>query len=90
MGRGRSESQSDRAQDRSRLAAVTGGGSGIRRTSALRRAHASGDVAVMHVRDERGADVVEVIERFGGRAGFVHLHVSDKVTLLEAMYGAAR
>lgn len=77
-------------KDSSRLAAVTGGASGIGRASALRLARAGRDVAVLDMKDNRGAEVVAEIEGLGRRARFVHLDVTDEATVFEAMEGIAR
>jgi NAD(P)-dependent dehydrogenase (short-subunit alcohol dehydrogenase family) len=60
-----------------RVAAVTGGSSGIGRETAIHFAKHGASVVVADVDDEKGEDVVSTIEDDGGEAVYVHTDVSD-------------
>ena len=72
----------------SKVAIVTGAGSGIGRESALLFAREGARVVVAEVNDESGRNVVGEIEGGGGRAFFVHADVSVARDA-EAMVAAA-
>jgi NAD(P)-dependent dehydrogenase (short-subunit alcohol dehydrogenase family) len=58
------------------VAVVTGGASGIGRSTALELAHAGADVVIADLHDERARQVVEEIEALGRRALAVHCDVA--------------
>ncbi|MFT4963807.1 MAG: NAD(P)-dependent dehydrogenase (short-subunit alcohol dehydrogenase family), partial [Halobacteriales archaeon] len=60
-----------------RVAAVTGGSSGIGRETAIHFAKHGASVVVADVDDEKGEDVVSTIEDDGGEAVYVHTDVTD-------------
>jgi len=60
-----------------RVAAVTGGSSGIGRETAVQFAESGAAVVVADVDDEKGEDVVAEIEDAGGEAVYVHTDVTD-------------
>ncbi len=59
-----------------RVALVTGAAQGIGRAIAERFAREGAHVTVADINDERGAEVVEAIEKTGGLARFVHCDVA--------------
>lgn len=61
-----------------RVAMVTGGASGIGKTTALRIASEGGSVVIADLQDEAGAAAVAEIDQSGGKAAFVHLDVTDE------------
>ncbi|MFW6376676.1 MAG: SDR family oxidoreductase [archaeon] len=60
-----------------RVAAVTGGSSGIGRETAIHFAKHGASVVVADVDDEKGEEVVSTIEDDGGDAVYVHTDVTD-------------
>lgn len=60
-----------------KVAVVTGGASGIGRSTALLYAGEGASVVVADVDSERGQETVEMVESSGGRAMFVKADVSD-------------
>lgn len=56
---------------------VTGGGSGIGRSTALMMAESGAKVVVADFSDEHGAETVRLIEEAGGSAAFIHTDVTD-------------
>jgi NAD(P)-dependent dehydrogenase (short-subunit alcohol dehydrogenase family) len=60
-----------------RVAAVTGGSSGIGRETAIHFAKHGASVVVADVDDEKGEETVSMIEDDGGEAVYVHTDVSD-------------
>jgi NAD(P)-dependent dehydrogenase (short-subunit alcohol dehydrogenase family) len=60
-----------------RVALVTGGSVGIGRASALIFAREGARVVVADIDDANGAETVEMVERGGGEATFVHADVSQ-------------
>ncbi|EGD55472.1 SDR family oxidoreductase [Gordonia neofelifaecis] len=72
-----------------RVAVVTGGGSGIGRSVAVRWAQAGGTVAVMGRRPEPLAETVALAEAAGGKAIAVSCDVRDAAAVDEAIDGVA-
>ena len=62
----------------SKVAIVTGAGSGIGRATALRLAREGASVVVNDIADDGGRETVAMIEASGGRAAFVHGDVSSE------------
>src|SRR4029434_1697674 len=60
-----------------KVALVTGGTSGIGKTTAIEFARAGAKVVVSGRREKEGADVVAEIETLGGTAAFVRADVSQ-------------
>ena len=71
-----------------RVAAVTGGASGIGRETAIQFAKSGASVVVADVDDEKGKEVVADIEDAGGDAVYVHTDVTD-MDEVEAMVETA-
>ena len=51
-----------------KVAVITGGGSGIGRTTALRLAEQGASIMIIDLNDRMGEETVSLIERKGGRA----------------------
>ena len=60
-----------------KVAIVTGAGQGIGREYARALADQGATVVVAEINEEQGAETVELIEKDGGRAGFVRTDVAD-------------
>jgi NAD(P)-dependent dehydrogenase (short-subunit alcohol dehydrogenase family) len=71
-----------------RVAAVTGGSSGIGRETAIHFAKHGASVVVADVDDEKGEDVVSTIEDDGGEAVYVHTDVTDMDQVAEMVQTA--
>ena len=61
-----------------KVSIITGGGSGMGRTTALRFAAEGAAVAVADVNGEGGEGTVALVEDLGGRAAFIHTDTSDE------------
>src|SRR5258705_13103801 len=64
-----------------RVAAVTGGGSGLGQAMAVGLAQAGASVAVLDVNDEGARTTVEAVEADGGRALAVACDVTDSAAV---------
>ena len=63
---------------KSKVAVVTGGGSGIGRASSILFAKEGATVVVSDIVDKSGEDVVKAMERDGGKAIYVHCDVTKE------------
>ena len=73
-----------------KVSIITGGGSGMGRSTALRFAAEGAAVAVADVNDEGGRGTVSRIEDLGGRASFVHTDTSDEQAVVALVAETAR
>jgi NAD(P)-dependent dehydrogenase (short-subunit alcohol dehydrogenase family) len=72
-----------------RTAIITGGGSGIGRTTALRFAEEGAAVAVLDLRAEAAAETAALVEKHGGRAVAFTADVADAASVDAAIDAAA-
>jgi len=64
---------------------ITGGGSGIGRTTAQRLAAQGASIMIVDLNDQIGEETVSLIEQKGGRAGFAKAEVTDAEQLSAAL-----
>lgn len=67
-----------------RVVVIGGGADGAGAAASRLFAEAGGRVAILDIRDDRGAETVAGIERAGGRATFVHADLSDAAQVAAA------
>lgn len=70
-------------QMKDRVAIVTGGGSGMGRSTSLLFAREGAAVAVADINDAGGRETVAMIEQAGGRAMFLHTDTADENAIIE-------
>lgn len=68
-----------------KVAVITGGGSGIGRTTALRLAAQGASIMVVDLNDRMGEETVSLIEQKGGRAAFAKAEVTDAEQMSAAL-----
>jgi NAD(P)-dependent dehydrogenase (short-subunit alcohol dehydrogenase family) len=68
-----------------KVAVITGGGSGIGRTTALRLAARGASIMIVDLNDRMGEEAVGLIEQKGGRAAFVKAEVTDAEQMAAAL-----
>ena len=73
-----------------RVVLITGGGSGLGRTTALRVASECAAVAVLDINEAGGQEVVDAIRAAGGSAEFGRVDVGNSASVREAVGAAHR
>jgi len=73
-----------------RVVLITGGGSGLGRTTALRVASEGAAVAVLDINEAGGQEVVDAIRAAGGSAEFGRVDVGNSASVREAVGAAHR
>ncbi len=71
-----------------KVALITGGASGIGRTTALRLAAEGASIVIVDLNERTGAEAAGLIEQKGGRAAFVKAEVTDAEQMSAAMQTA--
>jgi NAD(P)-dependent dehydrogenase (short-subunit alcohol dehydrogenase family) len=71
-----------------KVAVITGGGSGIGRTTALRLAAQGASIMIVDLNDRMGEEAVSLIEQKGGRAAFAKAEVTDAEQMSAALQSA--
>ena len=77
------------AQMADKVAIVTGGGSGMGRSTSLLFASEGAKVVVADINDSGGSQTVAMIEQTGGSAIFVHTDTSDEAAIVTLVKAAA-
>ena len=77
------------AQMAEKVAIVTGGGSGMGRSTSLLFAREGAAVVVADINDAGGRQTVAMIEQTGGRATFVHTDTADEAAIVALVKAAA-
>lgn len=72
-----------------RVAVVTGGGSGMGRSTSVLFAREGASVVVADINDDGGRQTVAMIEQTGGQATFVHTDTSDENEIVALIESAA-